>query len=162
MSPGLRPAQPEALPIGFGLRADRQPDELPLGEKAFSNYLGKDRKLWRDYDSSVLIGEAKDKLPLLVDQGGKDQFLSEQLKPEALRQAVKENDYPLVYRQQDGYDQSYYFIASFIEDHLRFHADFLKGRSIAQWLTVVVNKDVAFFKRLRLSLPPDFEAIFSG
>jgi S-formylglutathione hydrolase len=110
------------------------PMNCPWGKKAFSGYLGKDHKLWRDYDSSVLIGEAKDKLPLLVDQGGKDQFLSEQLKPEALKRAAQESGYPLVYRQQDGYDHSYYFIASFIEDHLRFHADFLKGRSIEQWL----------------------------
>jgi S-formylglutathione hydrolase len=110
------------------------PMNCPWGQKAFSGYLGKERKLWLDYDSSVLIGEAKDQLPLLVDQGGKDQFLSEQLKPEALRQAAEENGYPLVYRQQDGYDHSYYFIASFIEDHLRFHADFLNGRSVEQWL----------------------------
>ena len=110
------------------------PMNCPWGKKAFSGYLGKKRKPWLDYDSSVLIEEAKHKLPLLVDQGGKDQFLSEQLKPEALRQAAEENSYPLVYRQHDGYDHSYYFIASFIEDHLRFHADFFNGYSIEQWL----------------------------
>jgi S-formylglutathione hydrolase len=111
------------------------PMNCPWGKKAFSGYLGKDRKLWRDYDSSELIRKAENKLPLLVDQGGKDQFLSEQLKPEALQRAAQESGYPLVYRQQDGYDHSYYFIASFIEDHLRFHANFLKGGSIDQWLT---------------------------
>lgn len=110
------------------------PMNCPWGEKAFSYYLGDDRNLWRDYDSSELIGEAKQKLPLLVDQGGKDQFLSEQLKPESLRNAAQSNDYPLVYRLHDGYDHSYYFIASFIEDHLRFHAGFLTGHSTDEWL----------------------------
>lgn len=110
------------------------PMNCPWGKKAFSGYLGKDRTLWRDYDGSELIRKADIKLPLLVDQGGKDPFLSEQLKPEALQQAAQKNDYPLVYRQQDGYDHSYYFISSFIEDHLRFHAEFLKGRSVEQWL----------------------------
>jgi S-formylglutathione hydrolase len=109
------------------------PMNCPWGKKAFSGYLGKERKLWRDYDSSELIRLAENFLPLLVDQGGKDQFLSDQLKPEVLRQAAEENDYPLVYRQHDGYDHSYYFIATFIEDHLRFHANFLKGGTLKQW-----------------------------
>jgi S-formylglutathione hydrolase len=110
------------------------PMKCPWGEKAFSGYLGKERELWRGYDSSELIRRAKNKLPLLVDQGGKDEFLAEQLQPEVLQQAAKENNYPLVYRQHDGYDHSYYFIASFIEEHLRFHANFLQDGSLEQWL----------------------------
>ena len=109
------------------------PMSCPWGEKAFTGYLGKQRELWRDYDSSELIRQAQHQLPLLVDQGGKDPFLSEQLKPEVLQHAAQESGYPLVYRQQDGYDHSYYFIATFIEEHLRFHAHHLNGGTLEQW-----------------------------
>ena len=111
------------------------PMNCPWGKKAFSGYLGKERKLWRDYDSSELIRQAQKQLPLLVHQGGNDQFLAEQLGAKALQQAAQESDYPLVYRQQDGYDHSYYFVASFIEEHLLFHANFLKGGTTEQWLS---------------------------
>jgi S-formylglutathione hydrolase len=76
----------------------------------------------REWDASVLIGEASEKLPLLVDQGDRDDFLAVQLKPEVLQQAAKLADYPLTLRLQPGYDHSYFFIASFIDDHLRHHA----------------------------------------
>lgn len=109
------------------------PMNCPWGKKAFTGYLGDQRETWRDYDSSELIGKAQKSLPLLVDQGGKDPFLSEQLKPEVLCQAAKQSDYPLVYRQHEGYDHSYYFIATFIEQHLRFHAYFLNGGTFEQW-----------------------------
>lgn len=109
------------------------PMNCPWGKKAFAGYLGKQRELWREYDSSELIRQAQYQLPLLVDQGGKDPFLSQQLKPEVLQQAAQECGYPLVYRQQDGYDHSYYFIATFIEEHLRFHAHHLNGGTLEQW-----------------------------
>jgi S-formylglutathione hydrolase len=102
------------------------PMDCPWGEKAFSRYLGEDRSRWREWDASVLIAQAQERLPLLVDQGDRDDFLANQLKPEALKQAARAADYPLTLRLQPGYDHSYYFIASFIEDHLRHHAGALK------------------------------------
>lgn len=74
-----------------------------------------------------LIAEASEKLPILIDQGDRDDFLASQLKPEALVQAAKSADHPLTVRMQPGYDHSYFFIASFIEDHLRHHAVALSG-----------------------------------
>ena len=97
------------------------PVNCPWGQKAFAAYLGDDRELWRTYDASELMGQAKDKLPALVDQGLADNFLQEQLKPEMLEAAASRSSFPLQLRQHEGYDHSYYFIASFIEDHLRFH-----------------------------------------
>jgi len=98
------------------------PSNCPWGEKAFSRYLGEDRSLWREWDASLLLAEAKEKLPILVDQGDRDDFLANQLKPEALQAAAKAAGHPLTLRMQPGYDHSYYFIASFIDDHLRHHA----------------------------------------
>ncbi|WP_017938822.1 S-formylglutathione hydrolase [Zestomonas thermotolerans] len=98
------------------------PSNCPWGEKAFSRYLGEDRSLWREWDASLLLAEAKEKLPILVDQGDRDDFLANQLKPEALQAAAKAAGHPLTLRIQPGYDHSYYFIASFIDDHLRHHA----------------------------------------
>jgi len=98
------------------------PVNCPWGEKAFSGYLGDDREAWKAWDACELVGSAKEKLPLLVDQGEADNFLKEQLKPEALEAAFKAAGYPLELRLQPGYDHSYFFIASFIGDHLRHHA----------------------------------------
>jgi S-formylglutathione hydrolase len=98
------------------------PSDCPWGQKAFSSYLGEDRNDWREYDSSRLIGNAKEKLPILVDQGTADDFLTDQLKPGALEQACIASHYPLQLRMQEGYDHSYFFISTFIEDHLRHHA----------------------------------------
>ncbi|RMN30717.1 Carboxylesterase [Pseudomonas cannabina] len=103
------------------------PIDCPWGQKAFSRYLGEDRSRWREWDASVLMSGAAEKLPTLVDQGDRDDFLVNQLKPEALLQAAKAADYPLTLRMQPGYDHSYFFIASFIEDHLRHHADALNS-----------------------------------
>jgi len=97
------------------------PVNCPWGQKAFSAYLGDDRELWRSYDSSELMSNSADKIPALVDQGEADNFLQEQLKPEMLELAAGRSRYPLELRRHEGYDHSYYFIASFIEDHLRFH-----------------------------------------
>jgi len=94
----------------------------PWGQKAFLRYLGADRAAWKDWDVCELIAGARERLPLLVDQGDADGFLVEQLRPELLRQACAAAGHPLDLRLQPGYDHSYYFIASFIEDHLRHHA----------------------------------------
>lgn len=101
------------------------PVNCPWGQKAFSAYLGTDVQRWREYDASVLMRDAEQTVPALVDQGEADNFLAEQLKPEALDAAARAREYPLELRRHEGYDHSYYFIASFIEEHLKFHADHL-------------------------------------
>jgi S-formylglutathione hydrolase len=101
------------------------PMGVPWGEKAFSRYLGNDRANWREWDASHLIAQASERLPLLIDQGDRDDFLPVQLKPDSLRLAAEAANYPLTLRMQAGYDHGYYFIASFIEDHLRHHARWL-------------------------------------
>ena len=101
------------------------PLNCPWGKKALAAYLGKDTHAWRDYDASVLMRSAIQRVPALVDQGEADDFLAEQLKPERLEAAANASDYPLELRRHEGYDHSYYFIASFIEEHLRFHATYL-------------------------------------
>lgn len=101
------------------------PMESPWGHKALGGYLGEDKQNWSNYDTCALISTAKEKLPLLVDQGQADNFLTEQLKPELLQAACQAADHPLTLRLHAGYDHSYFFIASFIEDHIRHHADAL-------------------------------------
>jgi S-formylglutathione hydrolase len=102
------------------------PSNCPWGEKAFSRYLGDERSRWREWDACALLAEATEKLPILVDQGDRDDFLDNQLKPEALKAAAHAAGHPLTLRMQPGYDHSYYFIASFIDDHLRHHAAALR------------------------------------
>ncbi len=101
------------------------PINCPWGQKAFTAYLGEDKALWKDHDASELLREATEFLPMLVDQGEADDFLDAQLKPEALERGARASGYPLHLRRHEGYDHSYYFIASFIEDHLRFHGKHL-------------------------------------
>ncbi len=108
------------------------PMHCPWGEKAFSHYLGEDRSQWQQWDTCELIATASERLPLLIDQGDKDGFLTEQLKPELLRAAAAAAGHPLTLRMQPGYDHSYYFIASFIDDHLRHHAKALDGAEAPQ------------------------------
>lgn len=103
------------------------PSNCPWGEKAFSRYLGEDRARWREWDACALLAEATDKLPILIDQGDRDDFLDSQLKPQLLQAQAKAHEHPLWFRLQPGYDHSYYFIASFIDDHLRHHASTLNG-----------------------------------
>ena len=103
------------------------PIDSPWGDKVFSRYLGDDRATWAEYDATVLIEKAEEKLPLFVDQGEADEFLTEQLKPASLQAACEKANYPLTLRTHHGYGHSYYFIASFIEDHLRYHGKALKG-----------------------------------
>ncbi len=102
------------------------PLNCPWGEKALSNYIGNNRDVWKNYDSCELIKTATEKLPVLIDQGGADNFLAEQLKPELLQAASIAANYPITQRLQAGYDHSYFFIASFIADHIAFHAAYLK------------------------------------
>lgn len=102
------------------------PTRCPWGHKALGHYLGEDRETWAQYDATCLIAEGADKLPALVDQGDADNFLEEQLKPALLAGAATEADFPLELRMQPGYDHSYFFIATFIDDHLEFHARHLQ------------------------------------
>lgn len=103
------------------------PSQVPWGEKAFAAYLGDDRDTWLEYDAVVLIAKAQEKLPLLVDQGLADNFLEEQLRTGLLEDACSKAGYPATIRYQEGYDHSYYFIASFIEEHIAHHAAALQG-----------------------------------
>jgi len=103
------------------------PTQCPWGHKAFSNYIGADKSEWSKHDSCELVASSTEKLHLLVDQGSADNFLEEQLKPELLKQACSNNDHPLTLRMQDGYDHSYFFIASFIRDHIEWHAKHLNS-----------------------------------
>jgi S-formylglutathione hydrolase len=98
------------------------PMNCPWGEKALSNYIGPDRAAWRDYDACALIGSGARLPDLLVDQGTADSFLESQLKPQLMEAACVKAGQPLTLRMQEGYDHSYFFIATFIEDHLRWHA----------------------------------------
>jgi S-formylglutathione hydrolase len=100
------------------------PKRCPWGEKAFSNYLGPERAGWDEYDSTEImlkIQDAPSRPPILIDQGTADQFLETQLHPHFLEEAARKVGYPLTLRRQTGYDHSYYFISTFIEDHLRHH-----------------------------------------
>jgi S-formylglutathione hydrolase len=98
------------------------PMNCPWGHKALGGYLGSDKAQWAAHDACALIGQAREKLPLLIDQGGADNFLEEQLKPHLIEKACADAGHPLTLRMQPGYDHSYYFIASFIGDHLAWHA----------------------------------------
>jgi len=98
------------------------PTQVPWGEKAFGVYLGEDREAWKAYDAVELIAQATERLPLLVDQGDADEFLQTQLKPALLQAAAEAAGHPLTLRLQPGYDHSYYFIASFIGEHIAHHA----------------------------------------
>jgi S-formylglutathione hydrolase len=97
------------------------PVSCPWGQKALGNYLGDNRDAWLDYDTSALLGAAQIHLPMLVDQGTADNFLVEQLQPERLQAAAKDAAYPITLRMQDGYDHSYFFIATFMGEHIEFH-----------------------------------------
>lgn len=103
------------------------PSRVPWGEKAFTAYLGADRNAWKMWDACELIATAQERLPLLIDQGGDDEFLSEQLQPERLRAACDATGYPLQLNIRPGYDHSYYFIASYIGDHFIFHTKHMRA-----------------------------------
>jgi len=103
------------------------PTQCPWGQKAFSNYLGSDESTWDSYDTCRLLSRATEHKPILIDQGLADNFLEEQLKTHLIEEASRAANYPIQVRMQEGYDHSYYFVASFIEDHLRFHARYLEA-----------------------------------
>ena len=105
------------------------PSQVPWGEKALAAYLGDDRAAWREWDTVELIATAQERLPLLVDQGNVDEFLDSQLRPQLLQKACAATGHPLQLRLQPGYDHSYYFIASFIGEHIAWHAAALKRSS---------------------------------
>ncbi len=102
------------------------PLRCPWGEKALTGYLGENRAAWAEYDAAELAKTTKWRSPILVDQGTGDDFLDEQLKPELLSEACSAAALPLTLRMQEGYDHSYYFMASFIGDHIAHHAGILK------------------------------------
>lgn len=101
------------------------PSHCPWGQKAFNGYLGDDRQQWAQYDACELIAKGTSKQPLFIDQGDADNFLNVQLLPERLQSICASQQHPLTLRMQAGYDHSYFFIATFIEDHLRYHAQHL-------------------------------------
>lgn len=97
----------------------------PWGEQAFTAYLGDDRSTWLEYDASALIRQMPNRHRLLVDQGAADPFLEEQLMPSELKAACNEAGQTLEFREREGYDHSYFFVSTFIGEHLRFHAEAL-------------------------------------
>ena len=103
------------------------PMRCPWGKKAFKGYLGDDPAAWREYDASELIRRARFAGAILVDQGLADKFLSDQLYPEILEAACRDAGQPLTLRRQEGYDHGYFFISTFMEDHLRHHASQLNA-----------------------------------
>jgi S-formylglutathione hydrolase len=92
------------------------------GEKAFSGYLGNDRAAWRDYDATALVEHQRFRAEILIDQGSADKFLDEQLRPHLFAAACAKAGQPLRLRMQDGYDHSYYFIQTFMPEHVAWHA----------------------------------------
>jgi S-formylglutathione hydrolase len=103
------------------------PSQVPWGIKALSGYLGESRAAWRGHDAVALIEDGARFSDFLVDYGDADQFLTEQLRPELLQQACAQAGIPLLLRRQTGYDHSYYFVSTFMEDHIRWHAARLAG-----------------------------------
>lgn len=98
------------------------PRLCPWGKKAFTNYLGSNEESWKQHDASFLVGIAKQKIPFIVDQGGSDPYLKDQLMFDELREACSRAGYPAEMRLQENYDHSYYFVSTFIADHLEYHS----------------------------------------
>jgi len=98
------------------------PSQVPWGIKALSGYLGDNKETWRGHDAVALIENGARFSDLLVDYGDADPFLAEQLRPELLQAACERANIPLTLHRQEGYDHSYYFISTFMSDHLRWHA----------------------------------------
>lgn len=99
------------------------PSQVPWGQKALGRYLGEDRSKWREHDAVALIEDGARVAELLIDIGEGDPFLDKELKPELIESACAQAGIPLTLRRQPGYDHSYYFIATFMADHLRWHAE---------------------------------------
>ncbi|WP_169545984.1 S-formylglutathione hydrolase [Sneathiella aquimaris] len=103
------------------------PSQCPWGQKAFNGYLGDNKAEWDEYDAVALVNNIQTAHPILIDQGKADPFLEQELNPHLFEQACKAADQPLIYRSHSGYDHSYYFIQSFMEDHLLHHSKILKA-----------------------------------
>lgn len=101
------------------------PSATPWGQKAFAAYLGENRETWAQYDSTELVKNAAYKLPVLIEQGDADQFYPHELQPERFVAAARANGFKVQYNLRPSYDHSYFFIASFIDSHIAFHADAL-------------------------------------
>ena len=129
----LRSASPWARCFsGYSRRAPAlapivAPGQVPWGQKALAGYLGDDRASWRKHDAVALIEDGARLPELLVDVGDADPFIEKELRPELLERACAEAGIPLTLRVQPGYDHSYYFISTFMADHLRWHAERLRG-----------------------------------
>ena len=104
------------------------PSQVQWGIDAFTTYLGDDRAGWAEWDANELVPAASERLPILIDQGDADSFLGDQLRPEVFAATCQANGHPCETRMQPGYDHSYYFIATFMEDHIRHHAKHLHGQ----------------------------------
>jgi S-formylglutathione hydrolase len=103
------------------------PIQCGWGEACFSAYLGSDREAWKSYDSTELIKAGAQPMSLLIDQGTRDEFLDDQLYPHNLHAVCKASDFPITLRMQKDYDHSYHFIATFIGEHLAYHARALRA-----------------------------------
>jgi S-formylglutathione hydrolase len=109
------------------------PSRVPWGEKALGGYLGADRSAWRRYDSCALIEDGAHVDEIMIDQGDADQFLTEQLRPDLLKKACDAAGIDLTLRLQPGYDHSYYFVSTFMADHIAWHAARLKQQGSASF-----------------------------
>jgi S-formylglutathione hydrolase len=108
------------------------PSQVPWGQKAFTGYLGADQSQWSAYDAAQIVAgltDAASRPHILIDQGLADQFLEKQLPQHVFEAAARKVGYPLTLRRHEGYDHSYYFISTFMEDHLRHHAKILSGQA---------------------------------
>ncbi|WP_306118100.1 MULTISPECIES: S-formylglutathione hydrolase [unclassified Roseitalea] len=103
------------------------PSQVPWGQKAFAAYLGEDRQAWADHDACELVTRQPSSAHILIDQGGSDAFLAEQLQPERFAEACRRAGQKLTLNMRDGYDHSYYFVATFMGDHIAHHAAALAG-----------------------------------
>jgi S-formylglutathione hydrolase len=101
------------------------PSTCPWGEKALGNYLGQDKEAWKEWDATELVKAGKKTSPILIDQGTSDQFLERELHQHIFLEACQKNGQPLTLRMQDGYDHSYYFMSTFMEDHIKHHVKVL-------------------------------------
>jgi S-formylglutathione hydrolase len=112
---------PELYRTCSGFAPISAPSQTPWGRKAFSNYLGADEASWAEYDATKLVAKQPSKAEILIDQGTADDFLEKELKPELFAEAARQSGQKLTLRMQEGYDHSFFFISTFIEDHMRWH-----------------------------------------
>ncbi len=97
------------------------PSQTPWGRKAFSNYLGSDEKSWAAYDSTQLVGQQPSEAEIFIDQGTADIYLKDELRPEAFVKAAEKSGQKVIIKMRDGYDHSFFFISTFLEEHMRWH-----------------------------------------